>query len=276
MFYATIDVWEPKDYPRTGADGFRPTIATYILESTTPRGLVVICPGGGYQYTSPREAEPVALQFTAAGFHAVVLHYSVAPRRHPQPLWDLCRTISLIRERAQEWQVDPHKIAVCGFSAGGHLAATLGVYWNMPVAQRAPGILAGMNQPNALILCYPVISSGTFRHQGSFENLIGAPPTPELLAELSLEKHVNAQTPPTFLWHTVADPSVPVENSLLFAQALQQQRIPFEFHIFSHGGHGLALATPETATDKLPPDRHVAGWMRLCVEWLHGVFAPVV
>lgn len=267
MVYAKIDVWEPRDYPQPGADGFRPTLETY------PRGLVVICPGGGYQYTSPRESEPVAIQFTAAGFHAVVLHHSVAPRQHPQPLWDLSRTLELIRERAQEWHVDPQKIAVCGFSAGGHLAATLGVHWNAPIARQTPGMSLGMNKPNALILCYPVISAGRFRHQGSFENLAGTSSTPELLEELSLEKHVNAQTPPTFVWHTAADPSVSVENSLLFARALHQQHIPFELHIFPHGGHGLALATPETATDQLRPDAHVAGWMQLCLEWLPGVFS---
>lgn len=272
MLQARIPLWEQTDALYDSADGFHPALDTYLRDSTGPRGLVLICPGGGYQRTSPREAEPVALQFMAAGWHAAVLWYSVAPHRHPQPLLDLSRAVCIIREHADVWQVDPYKVVVCGFSAGGHLATSLGVHWNKLYLQNTPGIQAEMNRPNALILCYPVITSREFRHSGSFQNLLGDAPAPALIDELSLERHVGSQTPPTFLWHTVADQSVPVENSLLFARALRQHKIPFEMHIYPDGEHGLSLATQETATDDHPADPHVAGWIQLCVEWLQHTF----
>lgn len=271
MIQTRIYLWEGLGIYDEGPNGFQPTLETYILNGEQARGLVLICPGGGYQFTSPREAEAVAMQFTSAGWHAAVLWYSVAPHRHPQPLLDLSRAVCLIREQAADWQVDPQKIAVCGFSAGGHLTASLGVHWNKPYLSDTPGIQAGMNRPNALILAYPVITSGEFRHAGSFQNLLGENSEPALLEEMSLERQVSDHTPPTFLWHTVDDLSVPVENSLMFAQALRKHQVPFELHIYPEGAHGLSLATEETATPILPPDPHVAGWMRLCLEWLARV-----
>ena len=274
MLQSRIALWEHSGFLYDSADGFYPMLDTYLLDSTASRGLVLICPGGGYEFNSPREAEPVAIQFTAAGWHAAVLWYSVAPRCHPQPLLDLSRAVCIVREHAAAWQVDPHKIAVCGFSAGGHLAASLGVHWNRAYLQEIPGIQAGMNRPDALILSYPVITGGKFRHSGSFQNLLGDTPELSLLEEMSLERQVGPHTPPTFLWHTVADPSVPLENSLLFVQALRKHSVPFECHIYPNGGHGLSLATAETATPDLPPDSHIAGWMPLCLEWLSELFYP--
>lgn len=274
MLQSRIALWEHSGFSYDSADGFSPTMDTYILNSEQSRGLVMICPGGGYQRTTPREAEPIAMQFTAAGWHAAVLWYSVAPRRHPQPLQDLSRAMCLLREHAEAWRIDPERIAVCGFSAGGHLAASLGVHWQKPYLQETPGIQTGKNRPNALILGYPVITSGKFRHSGSVQNLLGESVDPALLKEISLELHVGPHTPPSFLWHTVADSSVPLENSLMFAQALREHNIPFEFHIYPNGGHGLSLATAETATPDLPPDSHVAGWMPLCLEWLLELFYP--
>ena len=273
MIHTHIPLWEGLEIYQEASDGFHPSLTTYILNGEQTRGLVLICPGGGYHFTSPREAEAVAMQFTSAGFHAAVLSYSVAPHRHPQPLLDVSRATCLIRENAEGWQVDPQKIAVCGFSAGGHLAASLGVHWNKPYLQNTPGIQPGMNRPNALILSYPVITSGEFRHAGSFQNLLGENPEPSLLEEVSLERQVSIHTPPTFLWHTVADLSVPMENSLLFAQALRKHQVPFELHIYPDGVHGLSLAIEETATPEHLPDAHVAGWMRLCLEWLSNVFS---
>jgi acetyl esterase/lipase len=272
MQYMRIPLWEHTDATYNSVDGFHPELDTYLLDSANPRGLILICPGGGYQRTTPREAEPVAMQFTANGWHAAVLWYSVAPHKHPQPLLDVSRAVCIIREHATAWQIDSCKIAVCGFSAGGHLAASLGVHWNKSYLQDTSGIQVGMNRPNALMLCYPVITSGEFRHEGSFQSLLGEHPDQRLLEEVSLERHVGPQTPPTFLWHTVADQSVPVENSLLFARALRQHKIPFEMHIYPDGGHGLSLATEETATDDHSGDPHVAGWIRLCVEWLQHTF----
>jgi acetyl esterase/lipase len=250
---------------------FEPTLETFILAGDEKRGAVLICPGGGYEYTSKREGEPVALQFNSAGYHAFVLDYSVAPNKHPQPLLDLSRAICIIRENADKWKLDPQKIAVCGFSAGGHLAASLGVHWQKSYLD-IPGIEIGMNAPNALILSYPVITAGEFAHQGSFNNLLGAKPEPEVLQEMSLETQVNKDLPPTFIWHTLEDRSVPVENSLLFIQQLRKKKVPFEFHLYPKGPHGLSLATKETDNGEIGTYPRVATWMKLCIGWLKEVF----
>jgi len=274
MISKRIDIWEGLKYHGEMDDGFRPVMDTYILAGNKVRGAVLVCPGGGYGHTSPREAEAVAIQFNAAGFHAFVLYYSVAPRRHPQPILDLSRAMCIIRENAEEWKVDPNKIAVCGFSAGGHLAASLGVHWTKPYIQNAEGIKEQMNRPNALILCYPVITFGEFTHKGSVMNLLGDDAiNSELLNEMSLENQVNENTPPSFLWHTFEDKAVPVENSLMFAQALRKNKIPFEMHIYPSGSHGLSLANEETSTSSSQIIPQVATWMGLCVTWLKKVFA---
>ena len=262
MKSATIELWGQGEYRGEAEDGFRPTLDAYVLDGTRTRDAVLICPGGGYRCISPREAEPVALQFNAAGYHAFVLRYSVDPRRHPQPLLDAARALALIRDRAEEWKLRPDRVAACGFSAGAHLAASLGVRWEECYVQE---------RPSALILCYPVISSGEFAHRGSFERLLGPEAGPELRKRASLELRVDEKTPPTFLWHTFDDESVPLENSLLFAQALRSKGRPFELHVYPRGAHGLSLATPETDEGGTPPDPHVATWMGLCLEWLRGL-----
>lgn len=264
MKHLSIKLWQEND--------IRPYFNTYILEGKV-RPMVLICPGGGYSRTSEREAEPIAMQFNAAGFHAAVLYYSVPPAEHLQPLLDLSRAMCIIREHAEEWKINKEKIAVCGFSAGGHLAASLGVHWQKPYLSEIEGISYPDNQPNALILCYPVITAGPNAHQGSFNNLLGRDVSDELLHEMSLEHHIGKQTPPTFLWHTFDDKSVPVESSLLFAQGLRKHQIPFELHIYPHGPHGYSLATEETDPSNMGSDPHVATWMSLCIEWLRRVFA---
>jgi len=268
MVNETIELWGKGEYRGDLGDGFAPTIDSYVLDGGRRRGAVLICPGGGYGYLSPREAEPVALQFNAAGYHAFILRYSVAPRRYPLPLLDVSRAMCALRERADGFRIHPGRIALCGFSAGGHLAASLGVFWDRPVALGAPGIEPGMNRPDALILSYPVITSGPFANAGSFENLLGPNAGRELLSAISLELQVSEKTPPTFLWHTYADQSVPLENSLLFAGALRSKGVPFELHVYPDGVHGLSLATEETSDDQHDPDPHVSSWMYLCTEWL--------
>jgi acetyl esterase/lipase len=262
MIHKTMRLWKDEEYPGLPDGGLGPTMDAYILDGERRRGAVAIFPGGGYAYTSPREAEPVALQFNAAGFHAFVIHYSVAPRRHPQPLLDASRALRVIRENASSWKVRPDMVAACGFSAGGHLAASLGVHWDAPYVDE---------RPDALILCYPVISAGKFAHRGSFENLLGPEPGAEAERQASLEFRVDGRTPPSFLWHTYDDASVPVENSLLFARALREKGVPFELHVFPKGRHGLSLATEETDDGTYGADPRVAAWMGLCVEWLKGL-----
>ncbi|SEW03332.1 alpha/beta hydrolase [[Clostridium] fimetarium] len=272
MITKTIDLWKDLPYEGKGNDDFRPTLDTYILKGEMIRGAVLICPGGGYVLTSEREAEPIALAYNSAGFHAFVLYYSVAPNKHPQPLWDVSRAMNIIRENAKEWNIDADKIAVCGFSSGGHLAASLSVHWDKPYLKECPGITDGLNKPNALILAYPVITTGPFAHKGSFENLIGNDLNDPLYQEMSLENQVSDKTPPVFLWHTFDDGAVPVENSLLFAQGLRKNNIPFELHIFPHGPHGLSLANEETKAQGMGVYPHIATWMNLCIEWLKGQF----
>jgi acetyl esterase/lipase len=271
MINKTIDIWEGLTYQSKNVNDFRPTLDTYVLSGNKKRGAVLIFPGGGYGFTSDREAEPIAMKYNSAGYHAFVLYYSVAPAKHPQPLIDAVRAINIMRENAEAWNVDPDKIAVSGFSAGGHLAASFGVHWKKPYLYNNSGLDIETARPNALILSYPVITSGEYAHKGSFINLLGEDAESSLLKEMSLEHQVNATTPPTFIWHTIEDGLVPVENTLLFAQELRNNNIPFELHIYPKGGHGLSLATNETGeNDQIDP--HVSTWMELSIQWLDLVF----
>lgn len=272
MINKKIDIWEGLNYNDYGKADFRPTMDTYILDGNKKRATVLIIPGGGYEYVSDREAEPIALKYNAAGFNAFVLYYSVAPAKHPQPLLDAARAITIIRENAERWKVDANKIVVCGFSAGGHLAAHLGVHWDKEYLFKTEGIKKGLTNPNALILSYPVITSGECAHRGSFDALLGKNPSKELLEEVSLENEVSEKTPKTFIWHTFEDGCVPMENSMMFVSALRKFNIPFEMHIYPEGGHGLSLATEETNEDGTQLNLHVSSWMKLSIDWMNSIF----
>lgn len=259
-------------------------LVTYIQEyseamAIRERPLVLLCPGGGYAYTSDREAEPIALQFLAMGYHAAVLRYSCAPARYPTALLELAASVRLIREHARQWHVAPEKLVIQGCSAGGHLAAAYAMFWDQDWFRERAGISESdpgrrLLQPGGLLLCYPVITSGEYAHRGSFDNLIGdLPEQDKLLEQLSLENQVNNCVPPVFVWHTYEDQSVPVENSLLLVSALRRAGIPTEFHMYPRGGHGLALATVLTQTADggcFQPD--CAGWINLAHTWLEGLF----
>lgn len=223
-------------------------------------------------FTSFREGEPVALKFVSMGYNAFVLKYECAPVHYPQSLLELSAAISFIRSKADYFNVDPDKIAVCGFSAGGHLAASLGVFWSEPFISETLGIKKESNRPNAVVLSYPVISSGKFAHRESFYNLLGENAPQELVEKMSLENQVNEKTPPTFIWSTYQDLTVPVENSLLFANALRTHKIPFEFHLFTCGGHGLALGDEVTAGSDAQLNLHASNWTKLCDGWLKTLF----
>lgn len=251
---------------------------TYILDMGHREGLkekrpvVLICPGGGYRYTSDREAEPVAMQFNAMGFHSCVLRYSTEPAVFPTALLELSKAVSYLRERTEEWHIDTNKIIVAGFSAGGHLTASLGVFWDKPFLLEQLNLSADQIKPDGLILSYPVITSGAFAHKGSFHLLLGGSSDPALLEQVSLEKHVSAQTPPTFLWHTVEDRAVPVENSMLFANELLKNKVPIELHIYPKGGHGLSLGTEETkAADGGLVQPEVVNWIDMAGVWVRNL-----
>lgn len=241
---------------------------TYILENSPEidpdrkRPIVIICPGGGYVHTSDREAEPVAIRLNAMGFHVCILRYSVQPAVFPTALLELAKTVDLVRMNADQWNIDQDKVIVLGFSAGGHLAASLGVFWHESFLSEQLGLENERIKPNGLILSYPVISSGPHAHQGSFKALLGDRHD-EDLEKVSLEKQVNEKTPPAFIWHTFTDVAVPVENALLFATALRKYHIPFELHIFPEGDHGLSLANEET----INKERNF-GIQEACQNWI--------
>lgn len=252
---------------------------TYFLDNSPEidpnrkRPVVVICPGGGYHMTSDREAEAVAVQFLAKGFHAAILRYSVEPARYPEALLQLAKTVLFLRENAQKYHIDTEKIIVQGFSAGGHLAASMGVFWNKPFLAERLGTNSEMLRPNGLLLCYPVISSGDKAHVGSFQNLLGEDfDDEEKRKSMSLELYVTKDTPKTFLWHTAPDDTVPVENSLLFFQALHRLGIPAEMHIYPVGGHGLGLANEETSNrEGYGVQEECQSWITLACDWIRYI-----
>lgn len=261
-----------KDFPIavSGSAG-QAHLTAYIIDNDPSlfikkRPLVLICPGGGYRFVSAREAEVFALQFTAMGYHAAVLTYSVSPAVYPTQLLEMGAAWKLLRKYAGEWNILTNKIVVLGCSAGGHLAASYSVFHGEDFLTRATGLTEEELRPAGMILCYPVITSGEHAHRDSFAALLGC--TDEtlqaspLLEKVSLEKQVNAQTPPAFLWHTFTDDLVPVENSLLFATALRAENINTELHIFPEGGHGLGLANTFSL------DSNGWGIQEQCQQWL--------
>ncbi len=245
-------------------------IPAVISTTTATRPSIVICPGGGYQHLSDREAEPVAQAFAAMGFNAFVVWYRIAPNRHPAAVHDVAAAVAWVRAHAGEYMGDPDAIAVAGFSAGGHAAGSLGVRWNDAALMAQAGLTPEEARPNAMVLCYPVITAGEKAHRGSFVNLTGTEDVEAHQAH-SLDALVTPDTPPTFLWHTWEDGAVPVENTLLMASALRNAKVLTEVHIFPHGGHGLALATPLTSAS---PDQNVpecAQWPTLAARFLRDV-----
>lgn len=257
-----LRLWDGDPPASSPADDFDPWLELYPLPTADVRGAVLVCPGGGYAGRAPHEQAPIAEVFNAAGMHAFVLQYRVAPHRHPAPLLDASRAMRIVRANAEDWHIDPGHIAICGFSAGGHLAASLGVHYELTDLKTGDELDAISCRPDAMVLAYPVISSASYGHRGSFENLLGPDPDPDLLSLMSLERQVTGETPPAFLWHTAADVAVPVENSLRFAEVLHAHDVPFELHVYPRGAHGLGLAKD---------DPHVASWAELCVEWLQDM-----
>lgn len=236
------------------------------------RPMILICPGGGYEKLSYREGEPVAVQFLNQGYHACILRYSVAPAAHPTPLLEIGSAMKVIHDNAKDWQVDTGKIILAGFSAGVHLAASLGVFWNRSHLFEPLHVPAQKLRPAGMILCYPVITSESgISHRGSFANLLGER-FHELAEEMSIEKQVTKDTPPCFIWHTLNDATVPVENSFLLVSALKQAGVSAELHVFPKGEHGLSLAgrTVERA-DGSGLNEQCEQWIRLAFVWLKTI-----
>lgn len=266
---ATLTIYAHEDYPEVYGERKRP--------------MIVICPGGGYEHVSPREGEAIALQFMTTGAHAAVLRYDVSGQgaEFPQHLLELAASVAYVRKHAAEYCIDPDKILVAGFSAGGHLAASLGCFWKEKwleeLMQAEIGATMKDYQPNGEILAYPVITSGEFAHRGSFVKIMGSEAeqgyaglsATELEEKLSLENQVTSDFPQTFMWHTFEDGAVPLENSLFFAEALRKAGVNFEYHVFPHGGHGYALATKETAMKEGKEiNAQCAQWIDLFKSWM--------
>ncbi len=246
MIKEHYNLWANEEYTYPVLGNFCPTITSYIHEDDSIRAAIVITPGGGYCMVSPTEGEIIALEFFNKGYNTFVVTYSTnllmdTPLKL-QALKDLSKAVVFVRKNADKFKVNPQKVAICGFSAGGHLCGSLAVHHDAEELI-CEGEYKGIdNRPNAVILSYPVITSGEYAHRDSFINLLGLDASEEELEYMSLEKHVTKDTPPTFLWHTKTDGLVTVDNSYLFANACRENDVDFELHVFSEGHHGMSLA----------------------------------
>ncbi len=254
-------------------DVFLTAYAPTCNEGMSKRPAVLILPGGAYSFVSFREGEPIAFRFLSAGVAAFVLTYSVGKKAaFPRPLIDVALAMKYIKRHAEEFYVDEKRVFVAGFSAGGHLAAAAGTLWHMDCLKAEGDDPENvMQRPAGMILVYPVISSKPGLIQpDSFYNLLGtSQPSEEELGRYSIEDCVDSRTVPAFLMHTYQDTCVPVANSLVMAEALASNGIPFELHVYPKGGHGLSTADPETSLGnpvcEIPK---VAGWIDLAIQWL--------
>lgn len=247
MIGEKIKIWRDGEYDYPGAYGFVPFMVSYVHEDEEIRPGMLIVPGGAYRYASPSEAHLPAMEFYHAGYNVFVLAYTVNYLEEPlkmQPLADIARAVRIIRRHSGRCHIDPDKVVVCGFSAGGHLCASLCVH-HKDIRDTDAVYNEITARPDAALLCYPVITSGEYANRESFRALLGEEPDAEELEYMSLEKHVTEDTPPCFLWQTATDVSVPVENSYLFARACSEAKVPFAHHVFSEGLHGMSVATEE-------------------------------
>ena len=247
-------------------------LTAYIADVKRPvRDAMLVIPGGGYGCVcSDREGEPIALAFAARGINAFVLHYTVKPDDKYQPLIEASLAMQHIKENADEYAINPDRVFCVGFSAGGHLCATLGTMWHDKELNEKAGIKHGINKPCGMVLCYPVISSDKAAgHLGSFVNLLGKDiENEEALNSFSAEKRVDENTCPAFIIHTAEDAVVPVKNALLMAEALANNKILFEMHIYPKGPHGMALANSDTNMEREDlTDSQYARWVDDVIFW---------
>ena len=224
------------------------------------RPLILMCPGGAYEMTSDREADPIAFKFVSMGYNVAILRYSTKPAEYPVALNEAFHALKLIYKNSEKWNVDINKIYIQGCSAGGHLAASIGMFWHEDKE---------LVKPAGMILCYPVITSGEYAHRGSFEALLKTQYTDEMLKRNSLELQVTKDTPKAFIWHTYTDDCVPVENSWLLIQAMKKYDIPVEFHMYPQGGHGLSTCDElAMSPDGYGVQKECQSWLNLVKTWL--------
>lgn len=260
-----------------GANGENPVVETYLPynmvemnRQNQKRPCMVVCPGGGYGMCSERESEPIALQFLSEGFNVFVLTYSVAPHRFPTQLREVAATMELIYANAEEWNCDTDKIAIIGFSAGGHLAAH---YSTMFDCKEVREVFPESKSVNASVLAYPVIDADfNNTHQGSFMNLLGHAPDKDEEEYFSCNRQVKETTPPAFIWHTAEDGCVPVVNSISYARALIEKKVPVELHIYPFGGHGLSTSDRETIDNVTNIVKYNNIWLDSVKRWLNLIF----
>ncbi|MBR1764251.1 MAG: alpha/beta hydrolase [Ruminococcus sp.] len=264
------------DYKAAGLDpaGCEPLLDCYTNMQTEEMGTrrrraLLIIPGGGNDWCSEREAEPVAFRFLGYDFNCFVLRYSCVKKRFPTALLECAWALRYIRQNAERFDIDPEKIIVMGFSAGGHLAGCMSNFWQSETVTGPLGCTPEDIRPNGAVLAYSVLSSRReYTHGGTILNLLGGEDNDdELRALLSLEDRVGIHTPPTFLWHCADDGCVPVENTLFYMQALSKNKIPFECHIYPSGGHGLSLADHTTQTWEGQYQPTAAEWVDAAVRW---------
>ncbi len=240
-----------------------PTLSIFLPGKEKANGAaVVICPGGGYGIVAAgHEGYDVAKRFNEMGVAAFVLKYRMPnPKNQPDPsiapLQDAQQAILLVRKNASKWYVDPLRVGIMGFSAGGHLASTAGTHFTKAVIDNPDNINL---RPDFMMLIYPVISADKqITHAGSFRNLLAQNPTADQLNEFSNEKHITAQTPPTFLVHASDDKGVSPENSIVFYEGLLRNKIPAELHIYQNGGHGFGMHNSTTKEE----------WIDRCMNWM--------
>lgn len=265
--YATMGCSVPPD---------KPTLTAYIVDQNLidktewkKRPAIIVCPGGGYAFVSSREADPIALKYSAAGFHTFILDYSVSPTGWPAACCELSKTVAYVRSIADEYSIDKDKIIVCGFSAGGHLAASIGVHYDKEIIKKFSDVSGDENKPNGMILGYPVISDNLKKtHIGTYDNFTAEKENAK--DYFGLEHYVNKNTPKTFLWHTYTDPAVPVYNTMVFANALMENDVNFELHIFPEGAHGLSLSNKVTSTAAEYEVSAVEPWIDMSIAWVNN------
>ncbi|MDO4945289.1 MAG: alpha/beta hydrolase [Ruminococcus sp.] len=273
MIKETIDI--KVDYEKAGLsyEGCNAVLDCYYSTLTDEIGrknhkAMIICPGGGYDYCSEREAEPIAFRFLGYGICCFVLRYT-CKRMFPTNALECAAAVKYVRDNAERFDIDPNKIVVAGFSAGGHLAAAVSNLWNSEILTKPLNCSPEDIKVNGTLLSYAVLTSDEkYTHEGSILNQLGEKQDPELRKFLAMEDRVSENTPPTFLWHCADDGCVRVENSLFYMSALSRSGIPFEAHIYEYGGHGLALCDETTATWEGHYQSVAANWAKAAVDWV--------